>query len=178
MSRKRPASFRTEYKKKATTSSNCEIPDASKLLTTAEAGTFLTTLCKPRYETTRQFKNKITGRIRYAIDKGHIRTDISQIKFSDLIDWARTKSSLAKGLTEICIPVTGTMSVSLQPLAVQIRVIQMPDTIAACHQLIQEADNRIAELETQLTILERQIEEQRPFVETGRLVRRKKKKAP
>jgi len=165
--------YLTRYKPKPETLPPDNIPEPDDLIGISIAVAFLAARCRPKYENARAFKNKVTQQLRYAIKNGYIAEQGDFVLFGDLITWARTKK-FEGGLADIRLPVKGSVTADLLPMEGEIRGACLPVTIEECHEVLLAADQRIAALERKLDLAYRTLEAQRPFVETGRRVRRLK----
>lgn len=165
----------TRYKPKPATLPPDNIPEPAELILISIAVAFLAKRCKPQHENARAFKNKVNQRLRYAIKNGQLADQGGFVLFEDLITWARTKK-FEGGLADIRLPVKGSVSADLSPMQGEIRGACLPVTIEESHEALLAADQRIAALERELDLADRTLQEQRPYVETGRRVRQLKQR--
>lgn len=154
-----------------------ETPDLDDTLTIGVAVAFLAQRCKPRHDSLRDFKNRARGRLAYGIATSQLAGTDTTVVFFDLVTWAKAIPSFTAGLEDIKLPIRGAIDVKLPLPAADFHAIALPTTLEACHQALIAADKKIGALQAQLALTQAQLLEQEPYVKTGRLVRRKRKKS-
>jgi hypothetical protein len=166
--------FSTNYKPKTKIEAPSELPAANELISTARLVSYITKQCANNYDSRRDFRNKVSGCIRYAIRNGFIQDHGHKVMVGEAIMYLRTKRRYANGLATLTLPITGSIHVELQALRGSASGTSLPTSIDECHRVLIESAHRVADLERRLAAAEQQLAEQKPYVETGRKMRRPK----
>lgn len=166
--------FSTNFKPKKKIEAPKKLPDADQLIATALLISLVAEKCRNNYDIRREFRNKVSGCIRYAITNGLIQDHGSEVVFGEAISYLQTKRRYAAGLATLMLPIRGSINVELPKLQGSASGISLPTSIDECHKALIESTHRVADLERRLAAAEKQLAEQKPYVETGRKMRRPK----
>jgi hypothetical protein len=160
--------FPTNYKPRKKTCPPEAIPPADGWISRSEAIALIAKHCNPPHDPTRAFKNKVAGRIKYAVGRKQLAAVDGGFVFGDLMGWAKGKKAWREGLKAFPQRNIAHISGFLPSVFGQAQAHALPPTLEDCRQ-------RIIELETQVAAMEARLEEQRPYANIGRKLKRPSK---
>jgi hypothetical protein len=160
--------FTTNFKPRKKTCPPEAVPPADGWIARSEAIALIAKHCNPPHETPRAFKNKVAGRINYAVGRKQLAAVDGGFVFGDLMGWAKGKNAWREGLEAFPQRNIAHIRATLPSVFGQAQAHALPPTLEDCH-------HRIIELETHVATLEARLEEQRPYAEIGRKLKRPRK---
>lgn len=155
--------------------------EPTNVLTLGQAASLLVTLCWSEDDPERRaHRNLIQNRLRYAIRHGQLNAPNGQVKVADLGQWAMTKASLRSGISKLKLPqiigVTGLgPSDAVSPNA---KLDALPATHSETHAALRAAVQKHHELEDKIKQLKKQIDDDKPYTESGRKAKKPKPRTP
>ena len=167
--------FLTKYKPKEKVLPPSEIPAADGLIAINEGISLIAHRCKPRHESLRSFRNKVSNTVNRAIAIGLVKEVAGSAIFGELMAWAKAKPRWAAGLEAFPTLHIAQLNCILPAPTMSGRAICLPVTLDACYDALMAADRQIVELQARLHAAEKQIEDDQDYVKVGRKMKRKKK---
>jgi hypothetical protein len=164
----------TNHRPKKKIEAPSDIPEADDLISKALFASLITKICHNNYDGRRELRNKVSGCLRYAIKNGFIRDYGNEVKFGEAANYLRNKRLYANGLANLALPVKGYTHVVITALQGSFSGTNLPESVAECHKVIIEFACQVADLERRLATTEKQLAEQKPYVETGLKMRKPK----
>ena len=136
-------------------------------------------------EDERSYKNKVRGRINYAIEQDELILKDDQIRFGDFIEWAREKrwdrekAKCSSGLAGISLAVDHQLRSDLRSSSsFQAALTLLPNSLSDCQDALSEAMARIKVLEQEISQYQSFCAEYLPCIETGLKVRKRRHLIP
>ena len=165
-----------KFKPKARILPPSEIPSVEGFIKMNAAISLIADRCKPKHESLRSFRNKVSGAIGYATEARQLKLVAGGFIFGELMAWAKSKPRWVIGLEPFLSLHIAQVACVLPTITASMRAISLPLTLEECHQALIDADRRIDLLQTHLNAAEGQLEDQRPLVQSALRMRRPKRK--
>ncbi|NBS17067.1 MAG: hypothetical protein EBT06_10520 [Gammaproteobacteria bacterium] len=169
----------TNYRPRKKTQPPAEPPALDVGISIGQATALLASRCKPEWENERAYKNKVRGRIDYAIERHKLVVRDKKIRFGDFIEWARQEADWSVGLADISVGVDHPLNCNLRPSSsFQATLTLLPNSLSDCQDALSEAMARIKNLEQEISVYQRFCAEYLPCIETGLKLRRRRHLIP